>query len=65
MSLDLDKLESYEVTGKELASLYDAAVSFDGCVGSRMTGAGFGGCTVSIVKKDKVKAFETFVGEKY
>ena len=57
--------DKYEVTGKELDCLAEAAEAFDGCVGSRMTGAGFGGCTVSIVDKNAVKDFEKFVGEKY
>lgn len=55
----------YEVTGKELDALYDAAVTTDGCVGSRMTGAGFGGCTVSIVKTDKAENFKKEVLKKY
>ena len=55
----------YEVTGKELDALADAAQNFDGCLGSRMTGAGFGGCTISIVKKDKVGEFKKKVGESY
>ena len=55
----------YEVTGKELDALADAAQNFDGCLGSRMTGAGFGGCTISIVKKDKVEEFKKKVGESY
>lgn len=55
----------YEVTGKELDALADAAQNFDGCLGSRMTGAGFGGCTISIVKKDRVEEFKKKVGESY
>ena len=55
----------YEVTGKELDTLFFAAASFDGCIGSRMTGAGFGGCTVSLVKKDKIDLFKSYVGERY
>ncbi len=57
--------EKYEVTGVELDTLAETAQSFHGCLGSRMTGAGFGGCTISIVKKDAVKDFEKFVGNKY
>lgn len=55
----------YEVTGKELDVLSDASRSFDGCLGSRMTGAGFGGCVISIVKKDVVDDFKASVGKKY
>ena len=57
--------EKYEVTGKELDCLAETAQGFPFCAGSRMTGAGFGGCTVSIVKKDTVKDFEKYVGEAY
>lgn len=55
----------YEVTGKELDALSHYSREFDGCIGSRMTGAGFGGCTVSLVKKDRVAEFIKTVGEKY
>lgn len=55
----------YEVTGAELDALMEAAVSVEGCIGSRMTGAGFGGCTVSLVKEDAVERFQSEVAEKY
>lgn len=55
----------YEVTGKELDSLAHAAQSHHACLGSRMTGAGFGGCTVSLVKKNGEEDFKQFVTEKY
>ena len=55
----------YEVTGKELDALAAAAQRRPGCLGSRMTGAGFGGSTVSIVRKDAIPAFERAVGEAY
>lgn len=55
----------YEVTGKELDVLAHTAQAFPYCVGSRMTGAGFGGCTISLVLSEQVQAFKTFVGEKY
>ena len=57
--------DDYEVTGVELDTLAALAWEQPGVVGSRMTGAGFGGCTVSIVKKDKVDDFVKNVGEKY
>lgn len=47
----------YEVTGKELDTLSDFARKETGCLGSRMIGAGFGGCTISIVKKTAVEGF--------
>ena len=55
----------YEVTGKELDALVQAAHDFEEMIGSRMTGAGFGGCTVSIVHKDSVDDFIKNVGQQY
>ena len=55
----------YEVTGIELDTLVDEARKISGVLGSRMTGAGFGGCTVSIVKDESVDEFVKCVGEKY
>lgn len=55
----------YEVTGKELDALVEAALSVPGCIGSRMTGAGFGGCTVSLVREEAVHEFQEVVAKKY
>ena len=57
--------DDYEVTGLELDSLVEAAWEEVGTVGARMTGAGFGGCTVSIVKISEVDNFIKNVGKKY
>ena len=57
--------DDYEVTGKELDTLVDAARKIPGVIGSRMTGAGFGGCTVSIVKDANVDEFIEKVGKEY
>ena len=57
--------DDYEVTGEELDTLAELAWAQDGVIGSRMTGGGFGGCTVSIVKNDAIPAFEKNVGEAY
>lgn len=57
--------DDYEVTGIELDTLVETAWTVDGVIGSRMTGAGFGGCTVSIVKEDSVENFIQTVGETY
>ena len=57
--------DDYELTGKALDTLVEAAWKQDGVIGSRMTGAGFGGCTVSIVKEEAVDAFIKNVGEIY
>ena len=55
----------YEVTGRELDALSGAARKHPACIGSRMTGAGFGGCTVSLVKKDCVEDFIKTVDAAY
>ena len=57
--------DDYEVTGIELDTLVEEAWNCPGVIGSRMTGAGFGGCTVSIVKEDAVKSFIENVGKIY
>ena len=49
--------EDYEVTCEELDTMNAIARSVDGCYGSRMTGAGFGGCIVSLVQADRADAF--------
>ncbi len=55
----------YEVTGKELDSLAASAQAHPACIGSRMTGGGFGGCTVSLVKKGEVESFKEYVSKCY
>ena len=55
----------YEVTGKELDALSAFARNEVDCLGSRMIGAGFGGCTISIVKKTAVEGFIRRVGKAY
>ena len=57
--------DDYEVTGIELDTLAETAWEQPGVIGSRMTGAGFGGCTVSIVEDDKIDAFIENVGKVY
>ena len=57
--------DDYEVTGIELDTLVEEAWKVDGVIGSRMTGAGFGGCTVSIVKTDAIDHFIDKVGSAY
>ena len=57
--------DDYEVTGLELNTLVEQAHLCDGVVGARMTGAGFGGCAVSIVKTDAVEAMIDEVGKAY
>lgn len=55
----------YEVTGKELDTIVEAAWKQEGVIGARMTGAGFGGCAVSIVKSSAIDAFIQKVGKEY
>lgn len=55
----------YEVSCHELNVMVEAAQEQDGVLGSRMTGAGFGGCTVSIVETNKIDSFMKNVGQKY
>ncbi len=57
--------DDYEVTGIELDTLVEEAWKVEGVIGSRMTGAGFGGCTVSIVKDEAVDTFIKEVGAAY
>ncbi len=57
--------DDFEVTGIELDTLVEEAWKCDGVLGSRMTGAGFGGCTVSIVKDEAIDDFIKNVGEAY
>ena len=57
--------EDYEVTGKELDALVEAAWAQQGVVGARMTGAGFGGCAIALVKDPHVKNFIDRVGQTY
>lgn len=57
--------DDYEVTGKELDTLVNESLKQDGVIGARMTGAGFGGCAVSIVKNNMVENFIKNVGKAY
>ncbi len=57
--------DDYEVTGPELDTMVEEARRIDGVIGSRMTGGGFGGCTVSLVKEEAVDLFIDQVGRNY
>lgn len=66
MNLSHDSLkDNYEVTGKELDTLVYEGRKLSGVIGTRMTGAGFGGCTVSIVKREETQNFIKQLSEKY
>ena len=57
--------DDYEVTGLHLDTLVEETLKQDGVIGARMTGAGFGGCAVSIVKNDKVNSLIENVSKTY
>jgi galactokinase len=57
--------DDYEVTGIELDTMAEEAWKIDGVIGSRMTGGGFGGCTVSLVKDEAIDTFIEKVGAAY
>ena len=57
--------DDYEVTGPELDTMAEEAWKIDGVIGSRMTGGGFGGCTVSLVKDEAIEEFKEKVGAAY
>ena len=57
--------DDYEVTGIELDTLAETSQKQEGCLGARMTGAGFGGCAIALVRSDKVDAFIETVQKEY
>jgi len=57
--------DDYEVSCEEIDILVNLAWETEGVIGSRITGGGFGGCTVSIVKNEAVDEFVTNIGVKY
>ena len=57
--------EDYEVTGFELDTIVNEAWQIEGVLGARMTGAGFGGCSVNIVRNDRIDEFISRVGANY
>lgn len=55
----------YEVTGLELDTIVEEALKVDGCIGARMTGAGFGGCAIALVQNSSISEFKTKVSSNY
>jgi galactokinase len=55
----------YEVSGKELDTIVEFCKMYNDCIGARMTGAGFGGCAIALVKKEKFKDFSSKISEYY
>jgi galactokinase len=57
--------EDYEVSSVELDAMVSAAHALPGVIGARMTGGGFGGCTINLVRMDAVDNFKQAVGAVY
>lgn len=57
--------DDYEVTGPELDAMVESSLGIEGVLGSRMTGGGFGGCTVSLVKDEAIEGFISRTGAEY
>ena len=57
--------DDYEVTGQELDTIVEAAWAQDGVLGARMTGAGFGGCAIALVERDKADAVQAGIQQHY
>jgi galactokinase len=57
--------DDYEVTGRELDMLVGAAARLPACTGARMTGAGFGGCAIALVRTSETGRFHEQVGDEY
>lgn len=57
--------DDFECSCAEIDSLVETAISFAGCVGARMTGGGFGGCTVNLVEGEKINCFTSLVVNTY
>jgi galactokinase len=55
----------YEVSGKELDTIIEFCKTYNDCIGARMTGAGFGGCAIALVKKNKFEDFSTKLSSYY
>lgn len=57
--------DDYEVSGDELDALVDLSLDWKGCIGARMTGAGFGGCAIALIHRDSVEGFAEYLKEGY
>jgi galactokinase len=57
--------DDFEVTNEALNQIVESALEQEGCYGARMTGAGFGGCAVALVEKEKAKSFVDAVSMAY
>lgn len=57
--------DDYEVTGLEMDTLAETAQNIDGCLGARMTGGGFGGCAIALVRKNAIQPFTDILSRRY
>jgi galactokinase len=57
--------EDYEITGIEMDLLAETAQHIDGCLGARMTGGGFGGCAIALVKNSSIAPFSQIISQRY
>jgi galactokinase len=57
--------DDFEVTGKELDTIVNSSQKQESCIGARMTGAGFGGCAIALIKDNKIEKFKEDISEKY
>jgi galactokinase len=57
--------DDYEVSCRELDAMVEIAWTHDGVIGARMTGAGFGGCTVNLVRREAVASLTTHIQTEY
>jgi galactokinase len=57
--------DDYEISCEEIDFLVETAVAFNGCYGARMTGGGFGGCTVNLLRPDAVEGFRSAIDGAY
>lgn len=55
----------YEVSGKEMDTLVELAISMDFCLGARMMGGGFGGCALALIEPSKMNQFQEFIAKNY
>jgi galactokinase len=55
----------YEVSCRELDIMVEAAQGFPGFIGGRMTGGGFGGCTINLVREQNAESFATQIADRY
>ena len=57
--------DDYEITGLEMDTLAVTAQNIDGCLGARMTGGGFGGCAIALVRKQAIQSFTDILSRRY